>query len=139
MGKKRRTRLLVKAVDTNIVARALMRDDPVQTPIADSVLTTDVFVPITVVLEAAWLFRSRYGLSRADLATTLRALLDMPSVTVDAADGVRWALSRAEITGDIADLIHLVASRNASAFLTFDDDVAKAAGNDPLVPVQTLA
>ena len=116
-----------------------MRDDPVQTAVADAVLRTGVFVPITVFLETAWLLRSRYRLSRADLATALRALLDMPDVSVELAAGIRWAVSRAEVAGDIADLVHLVASRNAGAFATFDGDVATAAGDDSPVPVETLA
>lgn len=116
-----------------------MRDDPVQTPIADAVLRSGVFVPITVVLETAWLLRSRYRLGRGELATALRALLDMPDVTVDSADGIRWAISRAEVAGDLADLVHLVASRNVDAFATFDEDVAAAAGDEPPVAVETLA
>lgn len=139
MVEKRRARQLVKAVDTNVLARALMRDDPVQTPIADALLSAGVFVPLTVVLETAWLLRSRYGLDRRQLASTLQSLLDMPRVVVDGAAGVGWAIGRLIEGGDIADLIHIVAGSGASAFLTFDVDVAKSVGAESPVPVETLA
>lgn len=129
----------MRAVDTNVIARALMRDDPVQTVLADDVLATEAFVPITVVLEAGWLLGSRYRLSRSDVATALRALLDMPNVAVESPTAVAWALSRFAEGGDLADLIHLVSARGASAFLTFDRSIAEVAGPDTPVRVETLA
>ena len=41
----------LKSVDTNILARYLLGDDPVQTPIADAILKQEAFVSITVLLE----------------------------------------------------------------------------------------
>lgn len=139
MGEERRARQLVKAVDTNIVARALTQDDPVQSPIADRVLAAGAFIPLTVLLETGWLLRSRYGLSRAAIVDMLSTLCELPSVTVDEEDGVRWALAKYAASGDIADLIHLVSARQSSAFVTFDAGVARAAGSDSPIPIETLA
>ncbi len=129
----------MKAVDTNILARALMRDEPRQTQIADTMLTTGAFVPLTVLLESAWLLRSRYGLNRHQTVAALRSVLDMPNVAVDSVEGVEWALARYETGGDLADLLHLIAARGAEAFLTFDRDVAPAAGPGSPLPIETLA
>jgi predicted nucleic-acid-binding protein len=129
---------LVRAVDTNVPARALMRDDPVQTPIADAILRDGAYVSLTVLLELAWLLRSRYAQSRARVIRALLALADMPNVVVEEAAGVRWALGQLQEDGDIADLIHLVACRGARSFATFDTGVAPAAGTDSIVPVETL-
>jgi predicted nucleic-acid-binding protein len=128
----------VRAVDTNIIARALMRDDAHQARIADEVLATEAFVPLTVLLETAWLLRSRYGLSRMEVVIALRSLLDMPKVLVDCREQVEWALARLLERGDFADLIHLVAARGATAFLTFDSAVAADAGDDAPCPIETL-
>ena len=89
-------------------------------------------------LETGWLLRSRYRYTRAQVAASLRSLLDMPNVVVDAAEGIEWAIGRLVDRGDFADLIHLVASRGATAFLTFDTVVAPDAGDDAPIPVETL-
>lgn len=48
----------MRAVDTNVLARYYLRDDPVQSPLAASLLAAgDVFVPKTVVLELAWVLQ----------------------------------------------------------------------------------
>lgn len=128
----------MKAVDTNVIARALMRDDPVQTPLADAVLQDGAYVPLTVLLELGWLLRSRYGLSRHAVVLSLRSLIDMPGVVIEEPHGVAWMLGRIEAAGDLADLMHLVAARRTSSFVTFDTGVSAAAGDEPPVPVETL-
>ncbi|MEG3163175.1 type II toxin-antitoxin system VapC family toxin [Sphingomonas sp. PB2P19] len=139
MGEERRARRLVKAVDTNIVARALTQDDPVQSPIADRILAAGAFIPLTVLLETGWLLRSRYGFPRAAIVDMLSTLCELPNVTVDEEDGVRWALAQYAVAGDIADLIHLVSARRSSGFVTFDAGVARAAGPGTPMPIETLA
>lgn len=116
-----------------------MRDDPIQTAIADEVLRIGAFVPLTVFLETAWLFRSRYRLDRIQLVKALQAIVDMPQVVIDGGDAVRWALGQVAQGGDIADLLHVVAARGASAFMTFDRDIAQYAGPDSPIPIETLA
>ena len=52
----------MRAVDTNVLVRALVRDDAAQSAKAEEVLARDeVFVPVTVMLELEWVLRSRYG------------------------------------------------------------------------------
>jgi len=52
----------VRAVDTNLIVRALVRDDPAQSAAAETVLANEpVFIPVTVMLQLEWVLRSRYG------------------------------------------------------------------------------
>ena len=125
----------MKAIDTNIVARLLLDDDVGQAAIARSLVDGGVFVPLTVLLETAWVLRSRYGLSREAVADYLLGLIEIPTVTVPEPDAVAWAISRSAKRGDLADLVHIVASLGASEFLTFDQDVVNDASPDSPIPV----
>lgn len=129
----------LKAVDTNILARYLMRDDPVQTPQADAVMAQPSFVSDTVLLETAWLLASRYRVRRADLAASLHDVVRLPAVHVGEKDMVLWAIDRFAAGVDFADMLHLVTSRAADAFVTFDGGIAPAAGHAPPMVVETLA
>ena len=126
----------MRAVDTNIVARFILNDDPIQSPTARAVIIGGAHVPLTVLLEAAWLFRSRYKRSRAAIHQVLLRLIDLPSITVNEPDLVRWALDRYECGADIADMIHIAASTHASVFLSFEDKLADKAGPNSPVPVE---
>lgn len=129
----------LKAVDTNILARYLMRDDPVQTPLADAVMAQPSFVSDTVLLETAWLLSSRYRVRRADLAASLHDLVCLPAVHVGEREMILWAIDRFAAGADFADMLHLVTSHAADAFVTFDRGIARAAGDAPPMVVEMLA
>ena len=49
----------MRAVDTNVLARYYLRDDPTQARLAGKILSAGgVFVPKTVILELEWVLRS---------------------------------------------------------------------------------
>lgn len=110
----------MKAADTNILARFMLDDDPVQSPIARDVVKAGVFVPLTVLLELGWMLQSRYGMERGHLASSLLDLFDVPGVVLDDDDAVRSAVAAFAKSGDFADHIHLVAAKGVEAFVTFD-------------------
>lgn len=110
----------MKAVDTNILARFMLDDDPVQSPIARDLVKAGVFVPLTVLLELGWLLQSRYGLAREHLAASLLGLFDVPGIVVEDDGAVRGAVAAFAKGGDFADHIHMVASKGVEAFVTFD-------------------
>ncbi len=110
----------MKAADTNILARFMLDDDPVQSPIARDLVKAGVFVPLTVLLELGWLLQSRYGMERGHLASSLLDLFDVPGVVLDDDDAVRSAVAAFAKSGDFADHIHLVAAKGVEAFVTFD-------------------
>ena len=128
----------MRSVDTNVLARFLIRDDPVQTEIARSVMASDVAVTITVLLETAWLLASRYGRSRAEVADALSQVIEMSNITVADESRIIWALERMRRGADLADMLHLVESRDASRFSTFDRSLNRRAGRDAPIEIETL-
>ena len=129
----------LKAVDTNILARYILGDDPDQAARATAVLRDPCYVSHTVLVELAWLLSSRYRMDRATLAATLADLVLVPSVTVDEPELVDWAIDRFGAGADFADMIHLVAGRHASAFVSFEDRLARLAGDRSPVPIEQPA
>jgi len=128
----------MNAVDTNILARFLLRDDAEQYRLAVEVLTGGAFVSLTVLMETAWLLGSRYRQPREAVIAALRTVLSISGVVIEAASHIDWALARFEGGADIADVIHLVAARDMSAFTTFDRAIVRLAGPDSPVRVETL-
>ena len=127
----------MKALDTCILARYFVGDDPVQTPLAEQQVEQGGFVPITVALELAWLLRSRYGYSRALVADTLSELGNLPNIMMASELSLPWIVDRMRAGADVADLIHIVASVGCQSFVTFDD-MAQKVGNKSPVAVELL-
>ncbi len=128
----------MKAVDTNVLARALIRDDARQATIADMVLDAGAFVSLTVLLETAWLLASRYKVARSALADTLADILDFPHVAVEESEAVRWAIDCYREGADIADAIHVAAGVQAECFATFNGDMRKRLVGSP-IPIEILS
>jgi predicted nucleic-acid-binding protein len=130
---------LLKSLDTNILARLILRDDDQQLALAESIMHEPLFVASTVLLELGWLLMSRYEMSRADVVHNLNDLMLVPNIAVSDPELVEWAIARFESGGDFADMIHIIASRPASCFLTFDAKLAKHAGEASPIPVEILS
>ena len=128
----------MKAVDTNILARYITQDDPREAELAEQALMDGVFVSLTVLLETAWLLRSRYGFTRIEVGDAIDVILSLASVDVADSDLIRWSLDRSLAGADIADMLHIVAARHRDAFVTLDRGVVGYAGADCPVPVETL-
>jgi predicted nucleic-acid-binding protein len=64
----------VRSVDTNVLARYLLGDDPVQNPIAERTIADGAYVSLTVLLETHWLLTSRYGLTASQFIQLVRLL-----------------------------------------------------------------
>ena len=125
------------AIDTAIVVRYLVEDDVAQTDRAEAVLRSgEVLVPKTVLLETAWVLRSRYRFDLAVIASGLRQLLALPGVAVPDPGTVAQAINLHEQGFDFADALHLASRRQADPFATFDYALRRPARRIPdLVPV----
>ena len=132
------TRAGLKVVDTNIVTRIIVQDDPAQVAVIDSLLQESLFVPATVLLETVWVLSSVYRMERTAIADALSRLLELPAIEVENPDLLIWAIERFRGGADFGDMLHLVASRGGEAFVTFDRRVAKAARAGSPLPVITL-
>lgn len=129
---------MIKAVDTNVLARAILQDDPVQSPLAIKALAEPAFLSLTVVLEICWLLNSRYRLPRNIVAESLVDIIDIGSIDCQDEEWVRWALNRFANGAAIGDMIHLVAAKHCDAFVTFDEKLGKDAGSASPIPVELL-
>jgi predicted nucleic-acid-binding protein len=125
------------ALDTCVLARFIVRDDPVQSPLATECVRRGGFVPITVVLELVWLLRSQFGYTRAQVAGVIDDLVEMPQLIMSDADHLGWVAERLRAGADPADLIHLIASRHQDTFLTFDK-MAQKVGPDTPISIELL-
>lgn len=118
------------AIDTNVVVRYLTGDHPEQSARARELVDNrEVFVPVTVVLEAEWVLRSAYRFHSHDVVRALRAFGGLPTVTISEAEAVAEALDHAEKGMDFADALHLESAARAVKLLTFDRRFATAAGS----------
>ena len=112
----------MRAVDTNVLVRYYLRDDPAQARLADRVLSTgDVFVPKTVMLELEWVLRSVAEQPARKVIDCLAHLIALPGITVEDHDQVETALRHCRDGVDFADALHHAASHACSEMLTFDD------------------
>ncbi len=128
----------MQSVDTNVIARYLIGDDPYQSPLAEQILSQGTFISLTVLLESYWLLSSRYGMSTKQIIALFNILHDHQKVQIEAEEWVDWLLDRLAQGGHFADLIHLISSQNQSSFVTFDKAIAKQGDKNSPVSVVVL-
>lgn len=92
------------AVDTNVLVRAVVRDDPAQAAVAAAVLTDADLIAVAVpcLCEFVWVLLQVYGFQQADAASAIRALLVAANVEVNR-PAVEAGLLVLEAGGDFAD------------------------------------
>jgi predicted nucleic-acid-binding protein len=124
----------VRTLDTNVVVRLLIGDDPQQTPIAEqaflsAIATGGVYLPDVVLAEVAWVLRG-YDLERATRYQLLERLVRTRGVVVDDIDAVIDALEQFSLGGDLADQLILARASSAAALpvLSFDRRFASSEG-----------
>lgn len=118
--------------------RYLVEDDALQARIARQVVDRGCYLSATVLLETAWVLRSRYGWPRDVIAMALTGFTDTPTVTV-ASDRFGWALGRYASGADLADMLHIAESAMTDQFATFDRKIARQVGADTPIPIETLS
>jgi len=82
----------MRAIDTNVVIRLVMRDEAEQVRQAGSFVENGAWVSVLALAEATWVLKSVYALSAKDIATTIEMLLDHKDLTLQDADVVEAAL-----------------------------------------------
>ena len=110
------------AVDTNVIIRYLVNDDPQQGARARALVDGGaVWVSKTVLLECAWVLEAVYEFERKDIVAALEAFLGLATVQVEDEVIVARALAGARSGMDLADALHVACTPpEAEAFLTFD-------------------
>jgi predicted nucleic-acid-binding protein len=116
------------AIDTNLIVRYLVADDPGQAARARRLIdNNDVFVCTTVVLETEWVLRGVYRFSAVQIASALADFAGLPNVTLEDSAAVAKALGWMRHRVDFADGLHLAKAEGCDAFISFDQDFAAAA------------
>ena len=123
-------------LDTNVLVRYIMQDDPKQSAQATELvesLTVDApgFVPLVSVIELVWVLSSSYALSREQTAGALEAILRSKEILVERADLVLRAMRIfKEKRADFADCLieRCAASAGCDRTMTFDIGAARMAG-----------
>ena len=91
-------------VDTNVLVRAVVHDDPAQASVAAKVLTDAELIAVALpcLCEFVWVLLRVYNFQPSDAATAIRALLATANVEVNR-PAVEAGLSALEAGGDFAD------------------------------------
>lgn len=129
----------MRAFDTNILLRLIVRDDADQVAKAEALLDESFLLLPTVILETVWALGSIYELPRDRIVLGIRQMLGHVNATALSGDVVGWALDRYELGGDFADMLHVAfaGATEASVFATFDRRVARYV-NQPEIQISTL-
>lgn len=92
------------AVDTNVLVRAVVGDDPAQARVAAKILTDAELIAVALpcLCEFVWVLLRVYGFQPFDAATAIRTLLAAANVEVNR-PAVEAGLSILEAGGDFAD------------------------------------
>jgi predicted nucleic-acid-binding protein len=90
--------------DTNVLVRAVMGDDPEQSPIAAKVLTEAELIAVATpsLCELVWVLKRLYELPVTDIARVIRTLVAAANVEVNQL-AVDAGLAVLEAGGDFAD------------------------------------
>lgn len=124
------------ALDTNILARLLLKDDAAQFKQARELLSRpEVYTaPPTVILELVWVLESS-DCTRDEILKSLRALLGLPNFKPKSFEALCQAIKWYEAGMDFGDAMHLALSEGDEVFVSFDKPLAKIATQYDIAPV----
>ena len=125
------------ALDTNVLVRYLVRDDPRQTRAATRVVETSCtvqtpgLVTLVVLCELVWVLERGYRYSRIQIAALVRGLLAADDLSIERSELAWQALNAFEEgPADFADYVIGATGREAGAEATVTFD--RRAGASPL-------
>lgn len=111
------------SVDTNVLIRAVVRDDPEQGSIAAGILTDAELIAVALpcLCEFVWVLRRVYGFLLSDIAAAIHTLLAAANVEMNR-PAVEAGLSVLEAGGDFADgvIAYEGSWLGAEIFVSFD-------------------
>lgn len=110
-------------VDTNVLVRGVVRDDPKQARAVDKVLKEASLIAVSLpcLCEFAWVLRRVYGFDNAAIAAAIRALLDTANAVMNR-PAVEAGLALLDAGGDFADgiIAYEGAWLGGESFVSFD-------------------
>lgn len=122
----------MRAVDTNVMVRLLVRDDAAQVKAAESFVAPGAWVSHLVLAETLWVLDAVYDRTPAQLAAAIELLLSHQSLTLQDAEVVGLALDifRNRPSLGFSDCLVLESARKAGHLPlgTFDKALARLQG-----------
>ena len=122
----------MRAIDTHVLVRLIVRDDPEQVVEAEAFIQGGAWVSVLALAEATWVLSTVYELSSAQVTRTIEMLLDHKDLVLQDADSVAEALKafRAAPKLGFSDCLMIQLARKAGYLPlgTFDRDLSKAPG-----------
>jgi predicted nucleic-acid-binding protein len=111
------------AVDTNILVRAVVRDDEQQADAAAALLLSaeTIAVSVSCLCEFVWVLRRVYGFGQGEIAAAIDALLAAANVAANR-PAVEAGLAMLKAGGDFADGVIAYEGRwlGGETFISFD-------------------
>ncbi len=91
-------------VDTNILVRVLVEDEPKQSSVAQQLLLNAdlVAIPAIALCELCWVLARSYKIARTDIIAAIQGLISSENVVIDAS-AVEAGLAVMNAGGDFAD------------------------------------
>jgi len=126
----------MKALDTNVLVRFLVRDDEQQSEaVYKKFKQTEankevLFIPVLVVLETVWVLESVYEVTRQEILDSIDQLLLMPILEFEVQSAVRsFVASARETKTDLSDLLiaHSARFAGCECVITFDKSASNLA------------
>lgn len=126
----------MRAVDTNLLVRLLVRDDATQVTAAEAFVSKGAWVSQLVLAETLWVLDAVYDRSPAQVASAIDRLLNHKEFTLQDADVIALALDhfRSRPSLGFSDCLVLEIARKAGHLPlgTFDRNFAKLGGTQRL-------
>jgi predicted nucleic-acid-binding protein len=126
----------VTGLDTNILARFFLQDDPLQSPKADAImgalsLSEPGWIGMATVLELVWVLSTKNRIDRTGITKILSHLLTREEIVIEQSNILQTALQLYRNgNADFADCLIAASARAAgcSRTVTFDRIAARDAG-----------
>jgi predicted nucleic-acid-binding protein len=122
----------MRAIDTNVLVRLLVRDDPRQLDAAENFVVKGAWVSHVVLVETLWVLDAVYERAAEQIVAAVERLLAHAELTLQDADVVAAALGqfRAKPTLGFSDCLVLEIARKSGHLPlgTFDRQLGKVAG-----------
>ena len=126
----------MRAVDTNVLVRLLVRDDANQLTAAEAFVAKAAWVSNLVLAETLWVIDAVYNRSPAQIANAAGIMLNHKQLTLQDSDVVKRALNhfRSRPSLGFSDCLVLEIARKAGHLPlgTFDRNLAKLDGAQSL-------
>jgi predicted nucleic-acid-binding protein len=119
----------MRALDTNVLVRFLVRDDKRQAETVYKIFKQAesdkevLFVPLIIVLEIVWVLESVYNIPRQAILDSINELILMPILEFEAQSAIlNFISSSRETKMDLSDLLiaHSARFSGCQCVLTFD-------------------